>query len=109
MNPGPAENVINKSICFSPQDYSILVTKRLHRHGLRPLDFGEIQNRRPSTAPDRLTRDIFQYKTRSAAPAHCAESLRLESLIRANVIGVKLFLQMSRSHFLLNSGSFGNT
>ena len=32
MNPGPAENVINKSICFSPQDNSILVTKRLHRH-----------------------------------------------------------------------------
>ena len=24
MSPGPAENVINKSICFSPQDNSIL-------------------------------------------------------------------------------------
>lgn len=40
MNPGPAENVINKSICFSPQDNSILLTTRLHRHGLRPLDGG---------------------------------------------------------------------
>ena len=32
MNPGPAENVINKSICFSPQDNSILLTTRLRRH-----------------------------------------------------------------------------
>ena len=40
MNPGPAENVINKSICFSPQDNSILLTTRLHRHGLRPLVVG---------------------------------------------------------------------
>ena len=40
MNPGPAENVINKSICFSPQDNSILLTTRLHRHGLRPLYVG---------------------------------------------------------------------
>ena len=40
MNPGPAENVINKSICFSPQDNSILLTTRLHRYGLRPLDGG---------------------------------------------------------------------
>ena len=40
MNPGPAENVINKSICFSPQDNSVLLTTRLHRHGLRPLDVG---------------------------------------------------------------------
>ena len=39
MNPGPAENVINKSICFSPQDNSILLRTRLHRHGLR-LDVG---------------------------------------------------------------------
>ena len=38
MNPGPAENVINISICFSPQGNSILLTTRLHRHGLRPLD-----------------------------------------------------------------------
>lgn len=48
--------------------------------------FGEIQNRRPSTAPDRLTRDIFQYKTRSAVPAQCAEGLRLEPLIRAKYV-----------------------
>lgn len=40
MNPGPTENVINKSICFSSQDNSILLTTRLHRHGLRPLDVG---------------------------------------------------------------------
>ena len=48
--------------------------------------FGEIQNRRPSTAPDRLTRDIFQYKTRSAVPAQCAEGLRLEPLISAKYV-----------------------
>ena len=35
--------------------------------------FGEIQNRRPSTAPDRLTCDILKYKTRSAVPAQCAD------------------------------------
>ena len=38
MNPGPAENGINISICLTPQDNSILFTTRLHRHGLRPLD-----------------------------------------------------------------------
>ena len=32
--------LFNKSICFSPQDISILLTTRLHRHGLRPLDVG---------------------------------------------------------------------
>ena len=40
MNPGRAENIINKSICFSPQDNSISLTTRLHRHRLRPLDVG---------------------------------------------------------------------
>ena len=48
--------------------------------------FGEIQNRRPPTAPDRLTRDIFQYKTRSAVPAQCAEGLSLEPLIREKYV-----------------------
>ena len=38
MNPGPVENIINKSICFSPQDNSISLTTRLHRHRLRSLD-----------------------------------------------------------------------
>ena len=41
MNPGPAENVINKSICFSPLGNSILLTTRLHRRGLRLLDVGD--------------------------------------------------------------------
>ena len=42
MNPGPAENVINKSICFSPQDNSILLTTRLRKHRLkRPRDVGD--------------------------------------------------------------------
>ena len=40
MNPGPAENVIDKSLCFSPQDNNMLLTTRLYRHGLRPLDVG---------------------------------------------------------------------
>lgn len=48
--------------------------------------FGEVQNRRPSAPPDRLTCDIFQYKTKSAVPAQCDEGLRLEPLIRAKYV-----------------------
>ena len=39
MNPGPVENVVSKSIDFSPQNNMLLAT-RLRRHGLRPLDVG---------------------------------------------------------------------
>ena len=39
MNPGPVENVVSKSIVFSPQNNMLLAT-RLYRHGLRPLDVG---------------------------------------------------------------------
>ena len=33
MNPGPVENVVSKSIGFSPQN-NLLLAARLHRHGL---------------------------------------------------------------------------
>lgn len=48
--------------------------------------FGEINNRRSTTATDRLVRDLFQYKTRTATPFQCAEGLRLEPLIREKYV-----------------------
>lgn len=39
--------------------------------------FGEIKNRRPTTTPDRIVRDIFQNKEKQYLPSHCAEGLRL--------------------------------
>ena len=33
--------------------------------------FGEISNRRVTTPPDRLVRDLFQYKVRPSAPYQC--------------------------------------
>ncbi|XP_044179011.1 uncharacterized protein LOC114971244 [Acropora millepora] len=44
--------------------------------------FGEINNRRSTTAPDRLVRDLFQYKKRTTTPFQCAEGLRLEPVIK---------------------------
>ena len=37
--------------------------------------------RRSPTAPDRLVRDLFQYRTRTTTPFQCAEGLRLEPVI----------------------------
>lgn len=48
--------------------------------------FGEVNNRRSTTAPDRLVRDCFQYKTRTATPFQCAEGLRLEPQIREKYV-----------------------
>ena len=44
--------------------------------------FGEINNRRSTTAPDRLVRDLFQYRTRTTTPFQCAKGLRLEPVIK---------------------------
>lgn len=48
--------------------------------------FGEINNRRSTTATDCLVRDLFQCKTRTATPFQCAEGLRLEPLIREKYV-----------------------
>ena len=48
--------------------------------------FGEVNNRRSTTAPDRLVRDLFQYKTKTTTPFQCAEGLRLEPVIRQKYV-----------------------
>ncbi len=48
--------------------------------------FGEIKNRRPTTPPDRLVKDIFQYGKRRATPPQCLEGQRLEPIIRDKYI-----------------------
>ena len=43
-----------------------------YRNGrLTASTFGEISNRRLTTPPDRLVRDLFQYKVRPSAPYQC--------------------------------------
>ena len=43
--------------------------------------FGEINNRRNSTPPDRLVSDIFNYKTRTQTPYQCKAGLDMETII----------------------------
>ena len=50
--------------------------------------FGEINNCRSTTAPDHLVRDLLQYRTRTTTPFQCAEGLRLEPLIRTNMLNI---------------------
>ena len=52
--------------------------------------FGEINNRRSTTAPDRLVRDLFQYRTRTTTPFQCAEGLRLEPVIKDKCVEYQL-------------------
>ena len=52
--------------------------------------FGEINNRRSTTAPDRLVRDLFQYRTRTTTPFQCAEGLRLEPVIKDKYVEYQL-------------------
>ena len=52
--------------------------------------FGEINNRRPTTTPDRIVRDIFQYKEKRHLPSHCAEGLNLEPVIKEKYIHAQL-------------------
>lgn len=48
--------------------------------------FGEVKNRRCSTPPDRLGRDIFQYSKRRMSPPQCLEGKLLEPAIREKYI-----------------------
>jgi len=52
--------------------------------------FGEIKNRRPTTAPGRLTRDIFQYNDKTVTPQQCQEGQRLEPIIREKYIAKQI-------------------
>ncbi|XP_015754509.1 PREDICTED: uncharacterized protein LOC107334120 [Acropora digitifera] len=58
--------------------------------------FGEINNRRSATAPDRLVRDLIQYKKRTTTPFQCADGLRLEPVIKDKSV-----------EYLLNHGHLG--
>jgi len=48
--------------------------------------FGEVRNRRSSTPPDRLVRDIFQYGKRRVSPPQCLEGQQLEPVIKEKYI-----------------------
>ena len=52
--------------------------------------FGEINHRRSTNAPDRLVRDLFQYRTRTTTLFQCAEGLRLEPVIKDKYIEYQL-------------------
>ena len=52
--------------------------------------FGEVNNRRSTTAPDRLVRDLFQYRARTTTPFQCAEGLRLEPVIKDKYVEYQL-------------------
>ena len=49
-----------------------------YRNGrLTASKFGEISNRRVTTPPDRLVRDLFQYKVRPSVPYQCKVGLEM--------------------------------
>lgn len=52
--------------------------------------FGEIKNRRSTTAPDRLIHDIFQYNPKGKTPHQCQEGLRLEPIIKEKYVAKQL-------------------
>ena len=45
------------------------------------MKFGEISNRRVTTPPDRLVRDVFQYNCRPNIPYQCQVRLQMEPVI----------------------------
>ena len=56
-----------------------------YRNGrLTTSKFGEISNRRVTTPPDRLVRDLFQYKVRPSVPYQCKVGLEMEPVIINN-------------------------
>ena len=58
-----------------------------YRNGrLTASKFGEISNRRVTTPPDRLVRDLFQYKVRPSAPYQCEVGLEMEPVIISKYI-----------------------
>ena len=64
-------------------------TQKKYRTGrITASKFAEINNRRSTTAQDRLVRDLFQYRTRTTTPFQCVEGLRLEPLIRTNMLNI---------------------
>ena len=48
--------------------------------------FGEISNRRVTTLPDRLVRDVFQYNCRPNIPYQCQVGLEMEPVITGKYI-----------------------
>ena len=58
-----------------------------YRNGrLTASKFGEISNRRVTTPPDRLVRDLFQYKVRPSVPYQCKVGLEMEPVIISKYI-----------------------
>lgn len=58
-----------------------------YRNGrLTASKFGEISNRRITTPPDRLVRDLFQYKARPNVPYQCKVGLEMEPVIISKYI-----------------------
>ena len=58
-----------------------------YRNGrLTASKFGEISHRRITTPPDRLVRDLFQYKARPNVPYQCKVGLEMESVIISKYI-----------------------
>ena len=51
--------------------------------------FAEINNCRSTPAPDRLVRDLFQYRIRTT-PFQCAEGLRLDPVIKDKYVEYQL-------------------
>ena len=56
--------------------------------------FGEISNRRVTTPPDRLVRDVFQYNCRPNIPYQCQVGLEMEPII----IGKYIHHQENNGH-----------
>ena len=52
--------------------------------------FGEIKNRRSTTAPDRLICDIFQYNPKGKTPHKCQEDLRLDNIFKEKCIAKQI-------------------
>ena len=57
-----------------------------YRNGLTASKFGEISNRRITTPPGRLVRDLFQYKARLNVPYQCKVGLIMEPVIISKYI-----------------------
>ena len=65
-----------------------------YRNGrLTASKFGEISNRRVTTPPDRLVRDLFQYKVRPSVPYQCKVGLEMEPVI-ISILNIKTSMAM---------------
>lgn len=52
--------------------------------------FGEINNRKSSTPPDRLIREIFQNKQATTTPIYCVQGHHMEPVIKEKYIEKKV-------------------